>query len=244
MKESTNSKGVLSTNYADDRKTKPELKFRLKTRARMVYNVADKYLQKTNGLKILDIGAAEGRTILEMNSLFSDTTFLGIEYSNELISAAGTLPDNVTIIQGDAMNHPESVEPNSYDLISALAILEHLESPVKAIEEVYKALKPGGIFVATCPVPAWDDISNKLGLLKEDHHETDMHKGFMTEIMQRGGVELIDYQRFMLAPISFLPYLHVPVNPAFSLSVDRFFYSIKIFNWLFVNQVIIGKKPH
>jgi len=208
----------------------------------MVYNAAQKYLQKTDGLTILDIGAAEGRTIKEMNSLFSDSTFLGIEYSKELIDAAGTLPGNINIIQGNAMSLPDSVKPNTYDLISALAILEHLESPVDTIKEASKALKAGGLFVATCPIPAWDDLSNKLGLLKEDHHETDMHKNLMIEILQEGGLELLSYQKFMFSPISFLPYLHIPVNAATSLSIDRTFYSIKIFNWLFVNQVIIGKK--
>ena len=46
----------------------------------------------------------------------------------------------------------------------------------------------------------------------------------------------------MFAPISFLPYLKIPVQPKTSLKIDRLINNIHLFDWLFVTQAIIAKK--
>jgi|ETNmetMinimDraft_15_1059895.scaffolds.fasta_scaffold56194_2 SAM-dependent methyltransferase len=236
-------KGILGQGYSTDRNNKPELRFRLSVRAGLVADALERYSTSTSGLRILDLGAAEGKTVLKMNELLPGNEFTGVEYSKELIDLADGLPGNISLVHGDAMRLPGALSTTRFDVVSALAVLEHLKTPLDAVLQAYEVLKPGGFFVATCPVPTWDHISQKLGLLKDDQHEKEMDKGLLTSVVSDAGLELIEYRKFMWAPISFMPYLHVPISPASSIKCDRLIESFKILNWLFVNQVVIGRKP-
>jgi ubiquinone/menaquinone biosynthesis C-methylase UbiE len=237
-----NEKGILGQEYSEERK-KSELKFRLSVRAKMAADTIGEYSTNRAGLKILDMGAAEGLTLFELNNFLPGNELIGVEYSKKLIKAAPMLPKNITLVQGDITNLPNSLRDNSFDVVSALAVLEHLRIPLNGLREAYRILKPGGLFVATCPVPFWDDISNKLGLLKEAHHETDMHKRIIVSIVEEAGFTILGYRRFMWAPTSFLPYLKIPISAKFSIKCDRFAERAKALSWLFVNQIVIARKP-
>lgn len=242
MSNDNTSIGVLDSNYAQERLRKPELKFRYRTRARMVFDAAKEFLGKTDNLNIVDYGAAEGLTMLEMNKLFPDSKLLGIEYADDLIAAAPKLPDNLRLVKGDVTALPEEIESESCDLVTALALLEHLPDPHKALAEAYRILRPGGIFVATCPAPMWDHISTSLGLLKDDQHEQEVNKKAFGSFIEGAGLEFAAYRRFMWAPVGFLPYFGIPVNPRFALTVDKIVRAFLIFGPMFVNQCAIGIK--
>lgn len=232
--------GVLNQTYAFDRQKKPELRFRYRVRAQVVAQATRKYLGHNYSLRGLDLGPAEGLTLLELNSLVDNGAFVGVEFSEALIRAAPDLPLNINMVGGDVRNLP--VEDNSFDLVTALALLEHLPDPLLTVQEVYRVLRPGGIFVATCPQPFWDNISTRLGLLKGGYHETDMDSKMMVSVIKQAGLTLLAYKRFMWAPIGFMPYLKIPVSPSLALVCDSFIASLKIFNGLFVNQAVIARK--
>jgi SAM-dependent methyltransferase len=235
-------KGVLNQNYANDRIKKNELHFRLKVRAKCACDAVCRHYHKTSGVQILDFGSAEGKTILEMNRLLPDSLICGIEYSKSLIEAAKKLPDNAFILQGDVCSIPKDIPENTFDIITALACLEHLSNPVDAVKEAFRVLKTQGLLIITCPVPFWDNMANKAGFLKEEHHESVMDKRKLLSVVKEGGFQLVEYKRFMFAPVSFLPYLNIPVSIDFSLAFDDMIQRFKILNLLFVNQVVVCKK--
>ena len=235
-------KGVLQEAYAAERQRKPELAFRYKVRARIVADAAMRYLNSSGPLRLLDFGSGEGLTLLELNALLNLERGLGIEYSEGLLQWAPPLPEKVDLIQGNVMDLPEHIEDASYDIVSALALLEHLPHPEHAVTEAARVLRPGGIFVATCPSPFWDTVSTRLGLLKADQHEVEMDEERLVHAVQQAGLEVLAFQRFMWAPVGVLPYMRVPVSPGFSLEVDRLVEKLKVFSWLFVNQAVVGRK--
>jgi 2-polyprenyl-3-methyl-5-hydroxy-6-metoxy-1,4-benzoquinol methylase len=233
---------VLDSQYAIERLTKPELKFRYKVRALFVSKIVRKYFKRTNQLRFLDFGAAEGLTLLEMHHLFPESSFDGIEYSLELIKRAPVLPENIRLIEGDVTSLPAEVNNKKYDIVCALALLEHLKNPLEAIKQAKAVLNTGGLFIASSPNPFWDHISTHLGLLRADQHETDMTRKIMINMILSADMEIVAYKKFMWSPVSFLPYLRIKVNPAVSLKIDNFISKLLIFNWLFVNQAIIARK--
>ncbi len=45
----------------------------------------------------------------------------------------------------------DAVEEDAYDLVTARAVLHHIQSPEKAIQRMLAALKPGGVFLSIEP---------------------------------------------------------------------------------------------
>jgi hypothetical protein len=95
--------------------------------------------------------------------------------------------------------------------------------------------------VVTCPEPSWDILATRLGLL-EDHHESHLSRRIMDSCLAQAELELIEYQRFMWAPVAVLPYLKIRVPPALSLALDQSIRRPRFLNWLFVNQLWVARK--
>jgi hypothetical protein len=59
---------------------------------------------------------------------------------------------------------------------------------------------------------------------------------------RQAGLELLEYRRFMLAPLGFLPYLRVRLSPASSVALDDAVRRLRLLDWLFVNQLLVARK--
>lgn len=233
----------IDDTYAHQRRTNEAIGFRLAARAGIVTKAAKKYLAGNSHLRILDLGTADGRTMQEMEKQLPGSRFMGIELSDSLIASATDLTDNIELIKGDVTRLPRDIDDESFDLVSILAVLEHLEDPERALREAKRVLRTGGLCVATSPSPAWDVISSRLGLLKETGHEQRITHSVMVSLVEKAGLDLLEYRRFMWTPVAFLPYLRVPVPPGLALRIDRIVESLRILNWMFVNQAVVAVKP-
>jgi SAM-dependent methyltransferase len=234
-------RGTLDADYAQQRVEEPHLVFRYRVRARVVVSMVRKHVSR-RPLRLLDLGCAEGRTLLEIRNLLGDGEYTGVEYSHNLLECAPQMPESIRLMHGNATCLPEDIEEGSHDVVIALALLEHIEEPASAVREACRVLRRGGIFIATSPVPLWDHISEKLGLLKDVNHVADMDRERMHEAILSAGLHFVEYHKFMWAPVGFLPYLKIPVGADFSLSVDRLVSFVPFLNRLFVNQCIVARK--
>jgi 2-polyprenyl-3-methyl-5-hydroxy-6-metoxy-1,4-benzoquinol methylase len=234
--------GILGGEYAEYRIKKAEMRFRFKIRALIAANTVQKFYKMYSNLRILDLGAAEGKTLLEMNRLLPDSEFWGLEHSEDLVLSAKNIPNNIHLIHADVFDIPKEIKKNTFDVVTALAFLEHISDPLAGVKVAVKMLKNNGLFIATCPVPFWDFAAQMAGFLEKDQHESNMNKKKMLAIIKNSGLELIEYKKFMWAPLSFLPYLKINLSIKLSFVIDRFIEQLKVLNWLFVNQFVIGKK--
>jgi SAM-dependent methyltransferase len=74
---------------------------------------------------------------------------------------------------------PLPLEIESCDVISMLAVIEHIEPSVvpSVLKEVRRALRPGGLFVMTTPAPWTDSLLRVLANMRIiSKHEIDDHK--------------------------------------------------------------------
>ena len=59
--------------------------------------------------------------------------------------------ENVKYIIGDWQNLSEFIEQNSIDIAVSTHVIEHVKDDLKAINELYRVLKPGGVALLTTP---------------------------------------------------------------------------------------------
>jgi ubiquinone/menaquinone biosynthesis C-methylase UbiE len=228
--------GVMDNHYSTDRKTKKYLEFRYKERALFAASKINR-IKDLEEINLLDFGAADGLTLIELANVLGAGEYLGIEHNQDLINNAPPLPPNVKLVKGD-ITRLHCIPNASFDVITALAVIEHLETPILALQEAQRILKLGGIFVATVPVPFWDKITGG-----NKHHAVYLNKNSFKQLTEKAGLELTDYFRFMWLPIAVLPYLNVSINPKTALKIDSFIGSLGLFNFLFVNQCFVAQKP-
>lgn len=91
---------------------------------------------------IIDIGGGL-RVVKEKNNRYDPSrAWILPMLKNVDYKVLDPVPDYQPDIVGDIHNLPFA--DNSVDAIICIAVLEHVENPIKACEEMYRVLKPGG----------------------------------------------------------------------------------------------------
>ncbi|MEO1654241.1 MAG: class I SAM-dependent methyltransferase [Bacteroidota bacterium] len=100
--------------------------------------------------KILNVGAATGKTS-ELLEAFGEVT--SIEYDEGCVAfVRKTL--NIPIIQASILDLPYADQ--TFDLVCAFDVIEHVENDQRAAAELHRVCKPGGAILVT--VPAFNQL--------------------------------------------------------------------------------------
>lgn len=212
--------------YHEKRKRRGALKYRLEKRTKEVLKAVKKY----RGIKItslLDIGCADGLMLNLLNQSLAISLSVGIDSSLELLRT--NLNPDIKMIQGRAENLPFRNE--EFEVIIATAVIEHLLQPTRMIKECYRLLKRGGIFIITTPVPFWDKIARKTGLLKEKGHQKTFSLSALKALLISQNFKILKSEKFMFSPIGF------PCEEKIERILKK-----SPFSFLLANQIIVGSK--
>jgi len=152
------------------------------------------YIQ--NGMSVLDIGCSNG----ELFELYreKDIEISGIGLDPDIES--DIIKKNYQLIKD---SFPSSKVSGTFDVITALAVLEHI-SDEKIDEFIYsckKHLKANGKVIITVPHPFVDTILKVLIFLKIiDGMEAEQHHGFdiqrVAGLFEKCGFNLLKHKRF------------------------------------------------
>lgn len=237
------SSGISNKDYNAKRLNNIALKCRYRTRALVVIRAIKKHIclsDKSRQGLLVDFGAADGLGLSFIKDRAPGLRCSGVERSQELIDCK---QPNVDIIKADITRLEGVFRENSVDIISCLAVLEHIACPEKAVKEAFRILNKGGIFVATSPVPAWDRLGSFLKLEKAGEHVSELTINTLERACVKSGFVVAERGLFMFAPVSFLTYLRIRVPARVQLVIDNVINKAFIFNGFFVNQYIVAKKP-
>ncbi|MCV2508660.1 MAG: bifunctional 2-polyprenyl-6-hydroxyphenol methylase/3-demethylubiquinol 3-O-methyltransferase UbiG [Candidatus Lightella neohaematopini] len=112
----------------------------------IITNVGD-----LNNKNILDVGCGGG--ILSESMALEGANVTGIDISSKLINIAKSHMDinklKINYIQQTIEEHT-NYHKNKYDIITCMEVLEHINQPIKLINQCSKLVKPGGkVFFST-----------------------------------------------------------------------------------------------
>ena len=148
---------------------------------------------------VLEIGCGTGYVLKGLQDNFANYQLVGSEIHLEGLKFAKERLPNVAFVQLDATKMPFE---NEYNAIGAFDVLEHIEEDEKVMQEVYKVLKPNGLFFISVPQHQWmwsinDDIA---------YHKRRYSRAEMEQKLINNGFEIIYISSFvfMLFPFMYI----------------------------------------
>ena len=117
-----------------------------RTQARIVSNYAKK---RGIGKRLLDIGCGRGLRLLEFQREGFDVH--GCDFSDESVSylrERHQIPADVA----DVSTLNAVYEPNSFDIVTAFYVIEHVVDVQEVFRSCLRLLRPGGVMIAVCPL--------------------------------------------------------------------------------------------
>jgi ubiquinone/menaquinone biosynthesis C-methylase UbiE len=97
--------------------------------------------------RVLDLGCGEGRTTRYLADWIEGPIF-GADFSEAMIRVARSYSptDRINFLVADAMDL--SFKQNSLDVVISFTSFNNFPNPRRALEEISRVLKPGGLFLA------------------------------------------------------------------------------------------------
>ncbi len=116
-------------------------------RARIIF----KSLDLRGDEKVLDAGCGRGFYVKVLKTIWPNLKIFGVDIDNRYLLQAKRISRglNVKFLKSSVLHLP--FRDAFFDRIIASEILEHIEDDEKAISEIYRVLKPGGLVIVTVP---------------------------------------------------------------------------------------------
>lgn len=213
-----------NVDYLFYRKTKRTVKYKLRRRTAMILEMAGKY-KNQDGISVLDVGTADGYMLPILKDALGARICYGIEPSAELMgSGVGSYP----LIQAVGEQLPFKNE--SFDLVTAASVIDHLKEPEVFLSECRRVLKEQGIVIITLVAPFYDKLAVSLKI-KDDDHPHHFTEKTIASFIKEQGFEVLQSSRFAL--------------PFFGVFFERFiekFLNFIHFYWPMFYIITVGKK--
>jgi 2-polyprenyl-3-methyl-5-hydroxy-6-metoxy-1,4-benzoquinol methylase len=150
------------------------------------------YLITKRGATVLDIGCAYGFMLERFPQNYRK---FGVDVSAHAISVAEKrLPEGVFKVAGIESRVP--YKKDFFDTIICNDVLEHLEKPKKALEQMWLSLRPRGILYLT--TPNYNFLRKTLFVYpdKKEHHISLLPHQQLLDLLSEIGFKVIDHWTF------------------------------------------------
>jgi SAM-dependent methyltransferase len=184
------------------------------------------YQVKKSPLNILNVGVATGATS-QLLSKFGKVT--SVEYDQDCIDFVKSKID-IPMIKGDIQNL--DFADNTFDLVCALDVVEHVENDQLAAKELSRVCKLGGSMVIT--VPSFQSLWGEHDIV---NHHYRRYRRFELQELFKNNSELVysTYFNFWL----FLP-IWIVRNFPFKLSREKSGSDFDLFKYKWLNALFYG----
>jgi len=218
--------GILYGEYHQKRETRLSLKYRLRRRTDEVLDAIKTF--KGDDIKsILDVGTADGLMLDRLNENLDICRAVGLDMSMELLKSNTNCTSQR--IQSNAIKLP--FKDNSFDVIVAAAIIEHVSDAKTMLKECNRVLRKSGLCIITTPDPFFENIATKIGHIKEEQHIETFNLQRLKFLLSSNGFKILNTKKFMISPIGF----------PFEKTIEKVMSRLGL-ECLMLNQLIVGQK--
>ena len=156
--------------------------------------------QVPNGSKILDLGCG-----YQAELLINLTNKIKHGVGGDIYVKEKIKHQKITLVQVN-VNQKLPFKEDSFDVVTSLALIEHITKPSVHLKEIYRVLKPGGKLLLTTPdkKSKWllETAAFKLGIISKDEiadHKRYYDSSSLLEALLRAGFSRnkIDIKTFL-----------------------------------------------
>ena len=162
-------------------------------RRHLITSLLETHYPRDGRLQILDIGCGTGAMLDELASF---GTVVGADFAPEALQFCVTRGVGADLARADVRRLPFA--DASFDVVTAMDIIEHIDDDKAASCEIFRVLKPGGRLLVTVPAfpSLWSEHDEAL------HHFRRYTAPRLKDLFQRAGlsVEKLSYTVTTLFP--------------------------------------------
>ncbi len=148
-------------------------------RRQLAVDILEREIGSRKDLRILDVGCGTGSNLAEFSRLGVAT---GIDMSTDALAFCRRRGiESVALTAVERLPFPDA----TFDVVTAMDMLEHTDDDLPALTELRRVLRPGGLLLVT--VPAY-------GFLWSEHDEALKHRRRYTAHELRNKMTLTDFQ--------------------------------------------------
>jgi ubiquinone/menaquinone biosynthesis C-methylase UbiE len=161
------------------------------------------YILKHPNCRLLDIGCGwDARFLKSVEPYIAAGT--GIDFKAPLLTGGKIRTERRVLT--DSLPYDDA----SFDVVTMLAVLEHLEKPEALLREIRRVLNPDGVLVLTVPSkaakPVLEFLSFRLGLVNRDEildHKAYHDRKSLETLFEASGLQMKKYRNFQLGMNNF-----------------------------------------
>jgi len=170
-----------------------------RTLSRMRYKKVMPYIKKD--LVVADIGCGkEGLFLKNISSKIKKGFGFDFKLKKEIKHK------NITLINGDFAKHKDK-----FDVVIMMAVLEHLDNPLKILKQIYSKLNKGGVIILTTPDKRskWilEFLAFDMHIINEDEildHKHYFNKKELFSILKTANFSKIKHKHFQFGLNNFI----------------------------------------
>ncbi|MCD4847109.1 MAG: methyltransferase domain-containing protein [Candidatus Aegiribacteria sp.] len=187
--------------YLDDRETST-VKFYGHQRRAGVLVEQCRILGVSEGDRILDIGAADGRLLTCLTSEFRLETAIALDIDLDYLKRTRAIVP--LCVQADGLYLP--FPDRTIDLITCTSLLKHITDTGEFLDECRRVLVPGGGFIISDVVPAAVRTGVRLGYFLRGSIHSALSPRELASQIHDSGFTIVNEDRFMISPFPFPGY--------------------------------------
>lgn len=161
------------------------------------------FIQRHENCRLLDVGCGwEARFLREVEPYIASGA--GVDFKAPKL-VEGKLSTERLTLQGYL-----PYTDNSFDIVTMLAVLEHLTHPQTILEEIHRVLVPGGELLLTVPSkaarPVLEFLAFRLGVVSREEiadHKAYYDRTSLTKLLEMTGFRVLKHRYFQLGMNNF-----------------------------------------